>query len=211
MRAAYPVGGVTEAVLVGADVRRAAQHLGRVLAVDRHLEIGGGRRTGELDLQVEGRAGEDVRLVDGIDRLAGGGGAQGAQHKGGAEDRQHAARVSGSWGRRACLAPAREADVTARCPVSAAHGKHIIKHRPAMARTAFGACSIPVWTLLTNTKRELLKLCLFHFNSGTSRPSGIWDGSDARRRNGAPREVWDRSELGAAMSDAHNRQHCSAC
>ena len=99
MRSAYPIRGVTETVLVGADEGRARQHLGRVLAVDRHLDIGGRRSTGELDLQVEGRTGEDVRLVDGIDRLAGGGRAQGAQHEGGAEDRQHAARVSGNWGR----------------------------------------------------------------------------------------------------------------
>ena len=77
-RAADPVGGVPETVLVGGDVRRSSEHLGRILAVDRHLEIGSGWRAGKLDLQVEVRAGEYLRFVEGIDRLAGGGGAKGA-------------------------------------------------------------------------------------------------------------------------------------
>ena len=80
VRAAYPIGGVTQAVLVGRDIGRSAEHLGRILAVDRHLEVGGGRRAGKLDFEVEASAGENLRFVEGIDRLAGGGGAKGAQH-----------------------------------------------------------------------------------------------------------------------------------
>ena len=68
-----------EAVLVGGDVRRSSEHLSGILAVDRHLEIGSGWRAGELDLEVEVGAGEYLRFVEGIDRLARGGGTKGAE------------------------------------------------------------------------------------------------------------------------------------
>src|SRR5665647_3256291 len=100
MRAAYPVGGVTEAVLIGGDVRRPAEHLAGILAIDRHLNVANGRNARELDLEVEAGAGEDLCFVEGIDRLAGGGGSQSAQRDGGADDRQHATRVSSNGGRR---------------------------------------------------------------------------------------------------------------
>jgi hypothetical protein len=81
---------VTEAVLVNGDQGLAAEHLGRVLAVDGHLDFGHGDCARKLDLQVEARTGEDLRSVDRIDGLTDSGGCERAQRRDGANNRLHA-------------------------------------------------------------------------------------------------------------------------
>ncbi len=88
-RAADPIGGVPEVVLVDGDPRLAAEHLRRVLTVDGHLDVGRRDGAGKLDFEVERRAGEYLRTVDRIDGLTDRGGCEGAQRHEGANDRRH--------------------------------------------------------------------------------------------------------------------------
>ena len=68
-RASDPVGRVIEAVLALDDLRRLAENLGGVLAIDRDLGVAGEQSAWEFDLQVEGCACEYLRAVHRIDRL----------------------------------------------------------------------------------------------------------------------------------------------
>ena len=73
--AADPVGRMVAAVFLLDEGRGLAHDRGGVLAVDRHADVGLGRAAGELDLQVEARAGQDLGAVERIDGLRGRGGA----------------------------------------------------------------------------------------------------------------------------------------
>ncbi len=85
--AAYPIGSVAQAVLVGGYVSRPAKHLTGLLAVDRHLDVRRRRCTRELDFQIEGRTGEYLRSVDRVDGLRASDGTQRAEREGSTNER----------------------------------------------------------------------------------------------------------------------------